>query len=112
MLSLYGLDAMARVPLQQNTSQTRLAIPAIMSESDLPRLGLTTNPVFTIRSSISIDAPKQKVWNVLLDFPSYREWCVGSYSPWWPSILSVEAYIQESIHVCFFFPFRLDSSVL
>jgi len=45
-----------------------------MSESDLPLPGLTTSAVFTIRSSISIDAPRQKVWDVLLDFVSYREW--------------------------------------
>ncbi|KAI9458825.1 hypothetical protein F5148DRAFT_1287301 [Russula earlei] len=35
---------------------------------------LTTSSVFTIRSSISINAPKRKVWDVLLDFPSYKEW--------------------------------------
>ena len=45
-----------------------------MTEYDLP-LGRS---VFAIRSSISIDAPKQKVWDVLLDFASYKEWCVFS----------------------------------
>jgi uncharacterized protein YndB with AHSA1/START domain len=50
-----------------------------MSEYDPPVLGLTTSSVFAIRSSISIDAPKQKVWDVLLDFASYKEWCVSTY---------------------------------
>jgi len=47
-----------------------------MTEFDLP-LALpapTTSSVFAIRSSISIDAPKQKVWDILLDFASYKEW--------------------------------------
>ncbi|KAH9957026.1 hypothetical protein BC827DRAFT_728640 [Russula dissimulans] len=44
-----------------------------MSESDIPLSPLATSSVFTIRSSISIDAPKQKVWDTLLDFPSYKE---------------------------------------
>ena len=65
--------------LQQNTAQTPMTTPVLMSESDLPDIGLTTSSVFTIRSSISIDAPKQKVWDVLLDFASYREWRVDPY---------------------------------
>ncbi|KAH9989895.1 hypothetical protein BJV74DRAFT_772932 [Russula compacta] len=48
-----------------------------MSESDLPLSELSTSSVFTIRSSIPIDAPKQKVWDVLLDFTSYGEWRVS-----------------------------------
>jgi len=48
-----------------------------MTESDLPLPALTTSSVFVIRSSISIDAPKQKVWDILLDFASYKEWCVS-----------------------------------
>ncbi|KAF8468121.1 hypothetical protein DFH94DRAFT_777227 [Russula ochroleuca] len=45
-----------------------------MTEYDLPHPELTTSSVFTIRSSISIDAPKERVWDVLLDFASYKEW--------------------------------------
>lgn len=45
-----------------------------MTESNLPLPTLTTSSVFAIRSSISIDAPKQKVWDILLDFASYKEW--------------------------------------
>ncbi|CAL1698177.1 unnamed protein product [Somion occarium] len=30
--------------------------------------------VFTMTASATIDAPVEKVWNVLLDFPSYPEW--------------------------------------
>ena len=44
---------------------------------DLPLPALTTSSVFVIRSSISIDAPKQKVWDILLDFASYKEWSVS-----------------------------------
>ncbi|KAH8989978.1 hypothetical protein EDB92DRAFT_1946955 [Lactarius akahatsu] len=35
---------------------------------------LATSSVFIIRSSIAISASKQKVWDILLDFPSYGEW--------------------------------------
>ena len=48
-----------------------------MAEHDLPLPALTTSSVFAIRSSISIDAPKQKVWDILLDFASYQEWSVS-----------------------------------
>lgn len=41
-------------------------------DSDVPPLA--TSSVFIIRSSVAISAPKQKVWDVLLDFPSYSEW--------------------------------------
>ena len=44
-----------------------------MSTPDVPPLAKSS--VFIIRSSINISAPKQKVWEVLLDFPSYGEWC-------------------------------------
>ncbi|CAL1698228.1 unnamed protein product [Somion occarium] len=30
--------------------------------------------VFTMTASATIDTPVEKVWNVLLDFPSYPEW--------------------------------------
>lgn len=43
-----------------------------MSDFDVPREDAGT--VFFIRSSIAISAPKQKVWDVLVDFPSYSEW--------------------------------------
>ncbi|KAI0272636.1 hypothetical protein BC834DRAFT_966632 [Gloeopeniophorella convolvens] len=33
-----------------------------------------TSGVFSIRASVLIDAPRDKVWNVLLDFPAYKEW--------------------------------------
>ena len=79
MLYPSSLEAIAHDPPQQNTAQTRITTPVLMSESDLPDIGLTTSSVFTIRSSISIDAPKQKVWDVILDFASYREWRVGPY---------------------------------
>ncbi|KAI0248784.1 hypothetical protein BJV78DRAFT_1156309 [Lactifluus subvellereus] len=48
-----------------------------MSESVPPLPAPTTNSVLLIRSSVSIDAPKQRVWSVLLDLPSYGEW-----NPW------------------------------
>src|SRR5258708_11289224 len=55
-----------------------LARLGIMTKYDrpYPLARLTTISVFAIRSSISIDASKQKVWDVLLDFASYKEWCV------------------------------------
>ncbi|KAH8980497.1 hypothetical protein EDB86DRAFT_2813650 [Lactarius hatsudake] len=43
-----------------------------MSTLDVPPLA--TSSVFIIRSSIAISASKQKVWDILLDFPSYGEW--------------------------------------
>ncbi|KAG6836981.1 hypothetical protein H0H93_016934 [Arthromyces matolae] len=30
--------------------------------------------VFSVSSSILIDAPPEKVWSIILDFPSYEEW--------------------------------------
>jgi len=103
MLHPSSLEAIAHGPLQQNTAQTRMTTPVLMSESDLPDIGLTTGSVFTIRSSISIDAPKQKVWDVILDFASYREWRVGPYFMMGHRLLNEGPIIQESIHVCFNF---------
>jgi len=40
--------------------------------SNLPPLA--ENGVFSVSSSILIDAPIEKVWSILLDFPSYKEW--------------------------------------
>jgi uncharacterized protein YndB with AHSA1/START domain len=52
-----------------------MTTPVSMSEPNLPYTGA----VVTIRSSISINAPKQKVWDILVDFASYREWYVDPY---------------------------------
>ncbi|KAJ7629989.1 hypothetical protein DFH06DRAFT_1224539 [Mycena polygramma] len=35
---------------------------------------LSSSGVFTVADSILIDAPRDKVWQVLLDFGSYKEW--------------------------------------
>ncbi|KAJ6630116.1 hypothetical protein B0H10DRAFT_1985051 [Mycena sp. CBHHK59/15] len=35
---------------------------------------LASSGVFTVSDSIVINAPREKVWNVLLDFASYKEW--------------------------------------
>ncbi|KAJ7153546.1 hypothetical protein C8R43DRAFT_885558 [Mycena crocata] len=43
-----------------------------MSGSGVPPLSSTG--VFTVADSILIDAPREKVWQVLLDFGSYKEW--------------------------------------
>ncbi|RDB23643.1 hypothetical protein Hypma_009299 [Hypsizygus marmoreus] len=40
--------------------------------SNLPPLA--SDGVFSVSSSIIINAPRNKVWSVLLDFPSYKEW--------------------------------------
>jgi hypothetical protein len=42
--------------------------------SNLPPL--SSNGVFFVSASIIIDAPRDRIWDVLLDFPKYREWCV------------------------------------
>ncbi|KAI0295636.1 hypothetical protein B0F90DRAFT_1142818 [Multifurca ochricompacta] len=55
---------------------------------------------FTIRSSISIDVPRQKVWDTLIDFESYTEWHV---IPPYTIIFCFQAVrpnLQESIYVC------------
>jgi hypothetical protein len=33
--------------------------------------------VFIAQASIVITAPIDRIWDVLLDFPSYGEWCVS-----------------------------------
>jgi hypothetical protein len=33
--------------------------------------------VFIAQASIVITAPIARIWDVLLDFPSYGEWCVS-----------------------------------
>jgi hypothetical protein len=40
--------------------------------SSLPPL--RSNGVFSVSASCSIDAPLEKVWSILLDFPSYKKW--------------------------------------
>ena len=40
--------------------------------SSLPPL--SSNGVFSVSASSSIDAPLEKVWSILLDFPSYNKW--------------------------------------
>lgn len=35
---------------------------------------LSSSGVFTVADSILIDAPPEKVWKILLDFGSYKEW--------------------------------------
>jgi len=40
--------------------------------SNLPPLG--SKGIFSVTASITIDAPIEKVWSILLDFPSYHEW--------------------------------------
>ncbi|KAJ6478609.1 hypothetical protein C8R47DRAFT_638870 [Mycena vitilis] len=35
---------------------------------------LSSSGVFTVADSILIDAPREKVWQILLDFGSYKEW--------------------------------------
>jgi hypothetical protein len=69
-----------------------------MTDYDLPLPALTTSSVFAIRSSISIDAPKQKVWDILLDFASYKEWCVSTIHGHHRS-LSHHCCVQEPIYV-------------
>ncbi|KAJ7456901.1 hypothetical protein FB451DRAFT_1275187 [Mycena latifolia] len=43
-----------------------------MSGSGVPPL--SSSGVFTVADSILIDAPREKVWEILLDFGSYKEW--------------------------------------
>ncbi|KAF8219088.1 hypothetical protein L208DRAFT_1418859 [Tricholoma matsutake] len=43
-----------------------------MSSSSLPPLA--SSGVFSVSSSITIDAPREKVWSIILDFASYKEW--------------------------------------
>lgn len=45
-----------------------------MPESHLPPLG--SDYVFSVSSSALIDAPRDKVWSIMMDFPSYTNWWV------------------------------------
>ena len=40
--------------------------------SSLPPL--SSNGVFSVSASCTVDAPLEKVWSILLDFPSYKKW--------------------------------------
>ena len=35
---------------------------------------LSSRGVFSVAASSSIDAPLEKVWSIMLDFPSYKKW--------------------------------------
>lgn len=37
---------------------------------------LTKDGVFSVSASIVIDAPRDVVWDVLMDWKAYHEWCV------------------------------------
>ena len=80
-----------------------------MTEYNLSLPALTTSSVFVIRSSISIDAPKQKVWDILLDFASYKEWCVCLCNSRPPSITK-PSLLCTGTHICAA-PFFSGSSV-
>ncbi|KAF5314328.1 hypothetical protein D9619_011772 [Psilocybe cf. subviscida] len=43
-----------------------------MPSSNLPPLG--SDYVFSVSSSALIDAPRDKIWSIMLDFPSYTNW--------------------------------------
>jgi len=43
-----------------------------MSEFQLPPL--SDDHVFSVSGTSLIDAPREKVWKVLLDFPTYGQW--------------------------------------
>ena len=45
------------------------------SSSRLPPLG--SEHIFSVSSSSLIDAPREKVWEIMLDFESYKEWQVS-----------------------------------
>ncbi|KAG5644274.1 hypothetical protein DXG03_008759 [Asterophora parasitica] len=45
-----------------------------MSTTNLKLPPSVDSGVFMVSSSILIDAPREKVWSVMLDFPSYKEW--------------------------------------
>jgi hypothetical protein len=90
MLCLSGLDAIGYALLQRNIPQTYQAKPVpVKSASNFPHPEFTPSPVDTIWSesslTISIDAPKQKVEDILLVFDSepYKEWYVNPYSLWY-----------------------------
>jgi len=44
----------------------------LATPSNLPSLDF--KGVFSVGTSITIDAPIEKVWSILLDFPCYHEW--------------------------------------
>jgi hypothetical protein len=91
------------------TTEYLLARRGIMTEHNIPLPALTTSSVFAIRSSISIDAPKQKVWDILLDFSSYKEWCVSLCNSRPPSITK-PSLLCTGTHICAA-PFFSGSSV-
>lgn len=49
-----------------------LFIPTTMSESQL--LTLSDDHVFSVSGTSVIDAPREEVWKVLLDFQNYGQW--------------------------------------
>ncbi|PSR79939.1 hypothetical protein PHLCEN_2v6840 [Hermanssonia centrifuga] len=51
-----------------------------MSSTELPLIPEASKAVLALTTSVEIDSPIEKVWQVLLDFPSYPE-CSPSESP-------------------------------
>ena len=47
-----------------------------MASSMLPPDASGYDFVFTVSGSALIDASRDKVWSILMDFSSYQEWCV------------------------------------
>jgi uncharacterized protein YndB with AHSA1/START domain len=37
---------------------------------------LASEGIFNVGTSIQINAPREKVWDILTDFKGYKEWCV------------------------------------
>ena len=37
--------------------------------------------MFSVSASIVIDAPREKVWEVMFDFPAYKDWYAYMLSP-------------------------------
>jgi hypothetical protein len=62
--------------------------------SNLPPL--STSGVFSVSASIIIDAPRDKVWNVLLDFPKYHEWFVFLLS----TVTELWVTMTQGTHSC------------
>lgn len=49
------------------------------SSTETPAEGLpprVEEGIFSVSASVVIDAPRDKVWEIITDFPSYKEWCV------------------------------------
>src|ERR1700722_7773779 len=67
---------------------TASGLPPVVSDS-----------VFAVSTSTIIDAPREKVWTVLMDFPSYNQWYVVPFDSS-PSIDCPQLVPQESIRVC------------